>query len=79
MSIPISQARKNIFGLVKRVNEECEPVFISSKNGDAVLLSHSDWRSIQETLYLYSVPGMKESIEEGINTPLSECKDELPW
>jgi antitoxin YefM len=52
---------------------------ITGKGGNAVLLSESDWSAIQETLYLLSVPGMRESIKEGLATPIEECDRELVW
>jgi PHD/YefM family antitoxin component YafN of YafNO toxin-antitoxin module len=54
-------------------------VFISGKRRNAVLLSEEDWRSIQETLYLLSIPGMRESIVEGLKTPLSKCSKKIAW
>ncbi|MGB5714267.1 MAG: type II toxin-antitoxin system Phd/YefM family antitoxin [Waterburya sp.] len=77
--ISITQARQTLFGLVDRVNESHEPIFITGKRGSAVLVSESDWRSIQETLYLKSIPGVWESIEKGIKEPIEECSDDLPW
>jgi antitoxin YefM len=50
-----------------------EPVQITGENGSAVLVAEEDWRAIQETLHLLSIPGMRESIREGLKTPLSEC------
>ena len=73
MSITASEARKNLFGLIKEINESSQPVNITSRQGNAVLISESDWNSVQETLYLYSIPKMKDSIDEGINTPAEEC------
>lgn len=76
-----SQARANLFKLLEQVNRESEPCIITSRKGDGVLISKDDWESIQETLYLQSIPGMKESIEEGMATPLEDCvsEDELEW
>lgn len=76
-----SQARANLFKLLEQVNRDSKPCIITSGKGDGVLISKDDWESIQETLYLQSIPGMKESIVEGIQTPLSECisEDELEW
>ncbi|MBF2058279.1 MAG: type II toxin-antitoxin system Phd/YefM family antitoxin [Cyanobacterium sp. T60_A2020_053] len=59
-----STARANLFGLVQRVNQDHIPVIITSKNGDAVLLSKEDWDSLQETLYLQSIPGLVESVKQ---------------
>ncbi len=76
-----SQARANLFKLLEQVNQESKPCIITSRKGDGVLISKDDWESIQETLYLQSIPGMQQSILEGMETPLSECvsEDELEW
>ena len=75
-----SQARANLFKLLEQVNQD-KPCIITSRKGDGVLISKDDWESIQETLYLQSIPGMQKSITEGMATPLSECvsEDELEW
>ena len=78
-TVPISQARANIFKLVEETNKEHHPIIITGKNNDAVLLSLEDWNAIQETLYLTSIPNMRESIIEGLNTPIEECQTELEW
>ena len=77
--ISVTEARQTLFGLVNRVNESHEPITITGKRGNAVLVSEEDWRSIQETLYLKSIPGVWESIEEGMNESIEECSDDLPW
>ena len=76
-----SQARANLFKLLEQVNQESKPCIITSRKGDGILISKDDWESIQETLYLQSIPGMQQSIIEGMATPLSECvsEDELEW
>ena len=76
-----SQARANLFKLLEQVNKESKPCVITSRKGDGVLISKDDWESIQETLYLQSIPGMQESIVEGMATPLSDCvsEEELEW
>jgi len=78
-TIPISKARANIFKLVEEANREHQPIVITGKSSDAVLLSLEDWNAIQETLYLTSIPKMRESILEGLNTPIEECETELKW
>lgn len=77
--ISVTEARQKLFGLVDRVNESHEPVIIIGKRGNVVMVSEEDWRSIQETLYLKSIPGIWESIEEGMKEPIEECSDDLPW
>lgn len=78
-TIPISQARANIFKLVEEINKEHNPIIITGKSNDAVLLSLDDWNAIQETLYLTSIPNMRESIIEGLNTQIGDCETQLPW
>jgi len=73
------KARKNLYQLVDEVNSSNEPVYITGKWSNAVLVSEADWKSIQETLNLISIPGMKDSIVEGLETPLSECSDDVGW
>ena len=74
-----SDARANLYRLIDQTNESHEPVIISGKRNNAILLSEDDWNSIQETLYLISIPGMRESIVEGMKEPLSESSKELDW
>jgi len=61
------------------IAESHEPVLITGKRANAVLIAENDWRSIQETLYLLSIPGMRESIRAGLNTSVEECSDRLDW
>ena len=75
--ISVTEDRQTLFGLVDRVNESHEPITITGKRGNAVLVSESDWKEIQETLYLKSIPGVWESIEEGMKEPIEECSDDL--
>ena len=67
--ITATSARANLFGLIDQVVEESEEVMITTKRHNAVLVSEEDWRSIQETLYLSSIPGVRESILEAAKTP----------
>lgn len=72
----LTKAKENLVQLVDDVNDSCRPIIIvndgSGKN--AVLVSEEDWNSLQETMYLYSIPGMVESIIEARKESLSECK-----
>jgi len=77
--IRVSEARDHLYRLVDEVAESHEPVVITGKRGSAVLVSEDDWRAIQETIYLLSVPGMRESIREGLATPVDECETEPGW
>jgi antitoxin YefM len=78
-TLPINEAQKTLPDLIDSVSQSHEPILITGKGGNAVLLSESDWSAIQETLYLLSVPGMRESIKEGLATPIDECDRELVW
>jgi len=78
-TVPISKARANIFKLVDETNSDHHPIIITGKTNDAVLLSLDDWNAIQETLYLTSIPDMKQSILKGLDTPIEECDTSLPW
>ena len=78
-TITVTDARNNLYSLVDQVAASHEPVLISGKRTNAVLIAEEDWRSIQETLYLLNIQGMRESIIEGLNTPLDECADEAGW
>ena len=78
-TITISEARAKLYGLVDQVAEAHKPVIIKGKRVSAVLISEEDWDSIQETLHLLAIPGMKESIKKGLKTPVDECSEELDW
>ncbi|MCW3490200.1 type II toxin-antitoxin system Phd/YefM family antitoxin [Dethiobacter alkaliphilus] len=69
-------ARNNFFKLIEEVISTHEPVYITGKTGNVIMLSEEDYRSIQETLHLCSVAGMREKIVEGLNTPLDECVED---
>ncbi len=78
-SIAVKTARTNLYKLIDETIDTSEPIQITGKRGNAVLISESDWRSINETLYLLSIPGMRESIVKGIDTPVEKCAEELDW
>lgn len=78
-SFSASEARKRLYNLVDEVKETHEPVQIVGKRNSAMLISEDDWRAIQETLYLVSIPGMRESIREGLNTRIAETSEEPGW
>ena len=78
-TLSVSKAKEILGQLVKEAASEHEPVFIKGKGVSAVLLDEDDWRAIQETLYLLSVPGMRESVREGLQTPVEECSEDLGW
>ncbi|MFI5173533.1 MAG: type II toxin-antitoxin system Phd/YefM family antitoxin [Terriglobia bacterium] len=74
-----SNARAKLYRLIDETASSHRPVLITGKRNNAVLVSEEDWSSIQETLYLVSIPGMRKSIVEGLKTPLSKCTRELKW
>lgn len=69
---PASNARTDLFNLLTGVNADHEPVLITSKNGNGVLVAEEDWRGIEETLYLFSVPGMREALLEARVEPVEK-------
>lgn len=74
-----SEARANLYRLIDQAAESHQPIHIAGKRGSAVLVSAEDWQAIQETLYLLSVPGMRESIKEGMAEPLENSAKDLDW
>ncbi len=74
-----TEARANLYKLLDLLAEAHEPVLITGKRANAVLISEEDWRAIEETIYLLGIPGMRESIVEGMGTPLDETADEVEW
>ena len=80
-AINITNARKELYNLVEDVNLYSEPTLIVSKKGNAVLISESDWNAIQETVYLNAIPGMVESIKEGMDTAIEDCvpEEDVEW
>jgi antitoxin YefM len=78
-SMNITNARKNLYKLVERLSESHEPVHITGKSKSAVLVAEEDWRSIEETLYLMAIPGMRESIVKGMKEPLEKSSTKIEW
>lgn len=78
-TITATKARANLYRLMEEAAVTNEPIQITGKRTNAVLLAEDDWRAIQETLYLVSTPGMRESIREGMETKLEDCVEELDW
>ncbi len=74
-----TEARSKLYKLIDEAAASHKPITITGKRSNAILLSEDDWNSIQETLYLLSVPGMRDSIREGLKIPLSKCKKEVNW
>ncbi len=78
-TVSATEARKQLYKLIDDVAESHEPVQITGKRGNAVLVGEDDWRAVQETLHLISIPGMRESIREGIAAPVEDLEDQLGW
>ncbi|MBU1147604.1 MAG: type II toxin-antitoxin system Phd/YefM family antitoxin [Candidatus Omnitrophica bacterium] len=78
-SLTASEARANLYKLLDRSAELHEPIQISGKRHNAILISEEDWRAIQESLYLLSIPGMRESVRKGLKTPIKKCSKKLKW
>ena len=78
-NLSATEARKRLYRLIDELATSHEPVHITGKRANAVLLSEEDWRSVQETLYLVSIPGMRESIRKGLGTPIEKCSKEPGW
>ena len=74
-----TEARANLYNLIDETADSHQPIVITGKRNNAVLLSEEDWNAINETLYLVSIPGVRESIKEGLKANLSECKKEIDW
>ncbi len=78
-TITATEARKNIYKLIDKTTDDSEPIQITGKRSNAVLISEEDWRSIQETLYLMSIPGMRESIVKGMKEPVENLSSKVVW
>ena len=78
-TINVTKACSRLYQLIDDAYESSEPIQITGKRGNAVLISEDNWKAIQETLYLLSIPGMRESIREGLNTSLEECSEDPDW
>jgi len=78
-AITASEARAQLYRLLDQVAESHEPVLITGKRNRAVMVGEDDWRAMMETLYLLSIPGMRESIRKGLKTPVGACSDRLKW
>jgi len=78
-TLNVTEARAKLYTLIDEAAETHKPIVITGKRNNAVLLSEEDWNAINETIYLLSVPGMRDSIREGLKQSLSECSQELDW
>jgi prevent-host-death family protein len=78
-TLTVSEARANLYRLMDQTAESHQPIVISGKRSSAVLVAAEDWQAIQETLFLLSVPGLRESIKAGMAEPLAESSEALDW
>ena len=78
-TISATQARKNLYSLIDEANDSHQPIQITGKRSNAVLLSESDWRAIQETLHLQAIPGMVDSIKKASKGGIDQASGELDW
>jgi prevent-host-death family protein len=78
-TVTVSDARARLYGLLDEAASSHRAILITGKRANAVLLSEDDWTAIQETLYLLSVPGMRESVRKGMKAPLEACAKEPGW
>ena len=78
-TVNVTEARANLYKLIDDTSISHEPVVITGKRGNAVLLAEDDWNSINETLHLLSVPGMRESILSGMQEKFEDLSTELEW
>ena len=78
-TLTVSEARTKLYNLLDKTAESHKPIQITGKRHNAVLIGEDDWRAIEETLYLLSIPGMRESIQKGFKMPLKKCGKRLKW
>lgn len=78
-TIKATTARSQLYQLIDNTRTSHEPIHITGKRGNAVLVAEEDWNAIQETLYLLSIPNMGESIKEGLETPFENCSKAIDW
>lgn len=78
-TLTASEARTQLYKLIDEVSLHHEPVLITGKRHNAILVSEEDWSSMQETLFLMSIPNMRESIKRGLKTPPDACDGDLDW
>ncbi|MEP7338715.1 MAG: type II toxin-antitoxin system Phd/YefM family antitoxin [Acidobacteriota bacterium] len=77
--VQAAEAQTSLSVLIAETATSHEPIHIAGEHEHAVLIAEEDWRAIQETIYLLSVPGMRESIRDGMETPLAKCSEKLEW
>ncbi len=78
-SITATEARKRLYSLLDEVASSHEPIEITGRRTNDVLISEDDWHAVQETLHLLSIPGLRESILEGMETPIADLEQDFDW
>jgi prevent-host-death family protein len=78
-TVTVSKARETLYRLLDEAASSHEPIQITGKRNNVVMISEEDWNAVQETLFLLSIPGMRESIREGMETPLEDTSEEPGW
>ena len=78
-TLPATQARAKLYALMDEAAASHQPIQITGKRSNAVLVSEEDWSAIQETLFLLSIPGMRDSIKKGMSDSIDDCVDSLKW
>ena len=79
MLLNATEARTKLYSLIDEAAENHQPIVIKGRRSNAVLISEDDWNAINETLYLVSIPGMRESIMDGMAADVDECSTDLDW
>jgi prevent-host-death family protein len=78
-TITATNARNKLYNLIDEANTSHIPIQITGKRGNAVLVSEHDWKAISETIHLSAIPGMVDSIKEGMNEKIEDCSDTIEW
>lgn len=78
-TVNATEARSKLYRLIDEATQSHEPITITGKRGNAVLIAEQDWNAINETLFLLSIPGMRDSIRKGMETNLEDCESDLDW
>ena len=79
LTVNATEARANLYKLMDETSASHEPIVITGKRSNSVLLAEEDWNAINETLYLVSIPGMRESILNGMQENIDEAATKLDW
>jgi antitoxin YefM len=78
-NVTARKAQESLPRLLEEVTASHKPIQITGDSSNGILIAEEDWQAIQETVYLLSIPGMRESIREGLKTPIEDCSTELTW